>query len=109
MGGVTVFNEKTGVVKNITESEGLPSHMVYGLIDNGDKVWISTTKGIASIDKKKYTVTSYHPNHGWQGTEFSEGAYYQDFKGNLFFGGVEGLNYFNPRTICSSNSKAKLN
>ncbi|MFB9079356.1 two-component regulator propeller domain-containing protein [Flavobacterium procerum] len=108
LGGVTVFNEKTGVVKNITESEGLPSHMVYGLIDNGDKVWISTTKGIASIDKKKYTVTSYHPNHGWQGTEFSEGAYYQDFKGNLFFGGVEGLNYFNPRTICSSNSKAKI-
>jgi len=107
LGGVSVFNKKTGLVKNITESDGLPSHMVYGLIDNGEKVWISTTKGIASIDKKKYTVTAYNPDHGWQATEFSEGAYYQDSKGNLFFGGVEGLNYFNPGTIYSNASKGK--
>lgn len=108
LGGVTVFNKKSGVVKNITEAEGLPSHMVYGLIDNGNKVWISTTKGIASIDKKKYHITAYNPDHGWQAPEFSEGAYYQDSKGNLFFGGVDGLNYFNPNAIYSNTSKAKI-
>ncbi|MFH7018898.1 AraC family transcriptional regulator [Flavobacterium sp. FlaQc-47] len=108
LGGVTVFNKNKGVVKNITESEGLPSHMVYGLIDNGNKVWISTTKGIASIDKKKYTVTAYNPDYGWQAPEFSEGAYYQDSKGNLFFGGVEGLNYFNPSNLHPGNLKAKV-
>jgi len=108
LGGVTVFNKKNGVVKNITELEGLPSHMVYGLIDTGDKVWISTTKGIASIDKKRYSVTSYNPDYGWQAPEFSEGAYYQDSKGNLFFGGVEGLNYFNPATIHNISPKAKI-
>ncbi|WP_289661323.1 AraC family transcriptional regulator [Flavobacterium panacagri] len=108
LGGVTIFNKRKGVVKNITEAEGLPSHMVYGLIDNGDKVWLSTTKGIASIDKKNYSVTSYNPNYGWQATEFSEGAYYQDSKGNLFFGGVGGLNYFNPNTIQGNNAKAKI-
>ncbi|PBJ09361.1 two-component regulator propeller domain-containing protein [Flavobacterium sp. ACN6] len=108
LGGVTVFNKKTGLVKNITELEGLPSHMVYGIIDNGNKVWISTTKGIASIDKKTYAVTSYNPNNGWQAPEFSEGAYFQDSKGNLFFGGVAGLNYFNPNTIYSNGAKAKI-
>ncbi|WP_264538131.1 two-component regulator propeller domain-containing protein [Flavobacterium sp. N1736] len=108
LGGITVFNKKTGIIKNISESEGLPSHMVYGLIDNGNKVWISTTKGLASIDKKTYTVTSYNPDHGWQAPEFSEGAYYQDSKGNLFFGGINGLNYFNPATVYFCNSKAKI-
>ncbi|MBB4802378.1 ligand-binding sensor domain-containing protein [Flavobacterium nitrogenifigens] len=108
LGGVTVFNKKNGVIRNITEVEGLPSHMVYGLIDTGNKVWVSTTKGIASIDKKNYSVKSYNPDYGWQAPEFSEGAYYQDSKGNLFFGGVEGLNYFNPATIYASNSKAKI-
>ncbi len=108
LGGVTVFNKRKGIVKNIAESDGLPSHMVYGLIDNGDKVWISTTKGIASIDKKNYSVTSYNPDYGWQALEFSEGAYYQDSKGNLFFGGVNGLNYFNPNTLQINNSKAKI-
>lgn len=108
LGGISVFNKKTGVIKNITESDGLPSHMVYGLIDNGNKVWISTTKGVASIDKKTYAITSYNPNHGWQASEFSEGAYHEDSKGNLFFGGINGLNYFNPSTIYSCNSKAKV-
>lgn len=108
LGGVTVFNKKSGLIKNITEFDGLPSHMVYGLIDNGNKVWISTTKGIASIDKKSYSVTSFNPNYGWQAPEFSEGAYYQDSKGNLFFGGVDGLNYFNPGTIYTETSKAKI-
>lgn len=108
LGGVTVYNKKKGVIKNITEFEGLPSHMVYGLIDNGSKIWISTTKGIASIDKNNYAVTPYNPDHGWQAPEFSEGAYYQDSKGNLFFGGVGGLNYFNPSTIYCAGSKAKV-
>lgn len=108
LGGVSIFNKKTGLVKNLTESEGLPSHMVYGIIDNGNKVWISTTKGIASIDKKTYAVTSYNPASGWQAPEFSEGAYFQDSKGNLFFGGVGGLNYFNPSAIYSNTSKAKI-
>ncbi|MFD1604361.1 AraC family transcriptional regulator [Flavobacterium artemisiae] len=108
LGGVSVFNKKNGLIKNISETEGLPSHMVYGLIDNGSKIWISTTKGIASIDKKSYDISSYNPSYGWQAPEFSEGAYYKNSKGNLFFGGVEGLNYFNPNLIYSSNSKAKI-
>lgn len=108
LGGISIFNRSKGVIKNIAEAEGLPSHMVYGLIDNGDKVWVSTTKGIASIDKKKYTITSYNSDYGWQAPEFSEGAYYQDSKGNLFFGGVNGLNYFNPNTIHIPDSKARI-
>ncbi|MDP5201890.1 two-component regulator propeller domain-containing protein [Flavobacterium sp. DG2-3] len=108
LGGVSIFNKKKGLIKNFTENDGLPSHMVYGLIDNGDKIWVSTTKGIASIHKKSYNVDSYNPSYGWQAPEFSEGAYYQDSKGNMFFGGVGGLNYFNPSTIYCDNAQAKI-
>ncbi|MWB93272.1 helix-turn-helix domain-containing protein [Flavobacterium sp. GA093] len=108
LGGVSIYNKKKGLVKNFSEADGLPSHMVYGLMDSGDKVWISTTKGIASIAKDNFKITSYNPNHGWQATEFSEGAYYQDNRGLLFFGGVNGLNYFNPKSIRSSTSHPKI-
>ncbi|MFI0430266.1 two-component regulator propeller domain-containing protein [Mariniflexile sp. HMF6888] len=108
LGGVSVFNTESKVIKNITEADGLPSHMVYGLLQNGDKVWISTTKGIAAIDKENFTVTTFNPNEGWQAPEFSEGAYYQDAKGVLFFGGVNGLNYFNPNNIQLNHPKAKI-
>ncbi|MEO7976582.1 two-component regulator propeller domain-containing protein [Flavobacterium sp.] len=110
LGGVSIYNKKKGLVKNMTEADGLPSHMVYGLIDNGDKVWISTTKGIASISKNNFKVTSFNPNQGWQAPEFSEGAYYKDSKGLFYFGGVNGLNYFNPNIMNSFiyNAKIKL-
>lgn len=108
LGGISVFNKEKGIIRNITEANGLPSHMVYGLIDNGNKVWISTTKGIASIDKKSFKVTVFNPNYGWQDPEFSEGAYYQDPEGILFFGGVNGLNYFNPNTLQADNSNVKI-
>ncbi|WP_235183520.1 two-component regulator propeller domain-containing protein [Cellulophaga geojensis] len=108
LGGVTVYNTKKGVIKNITDANGLPSHMVYGVLDNQNQMWVSTTKGIAVIDKNTYQVTPFNPKEGWQAPEFSEGAYYKDNKGLLFFGGVIGLNYFNPNALTITPNTAKL-
>ncbi|NKI24976.1 helix-turn-helix domain-containing protein [Arenibacter sp. 6A1] len=99
LGGITVYDLNTGVVKNITEKEGLPSHMVYSLLPNKDDIWISTTKGIAAVNRSSYAVLSMNPEEGWQAAEFSEGAYYQDVKGGLYFAGVYGMNYFSPNNI----------
>nr|MUH41513.1 hypothetical protein [Zobellia laminariae] len=85
LGGISVYDKEKGLIKNMTEKDGLPSHMVYSLLLNNDKVWISTTKGIAAVDRNDYSVWSLNMNEGWQATEFSEGSYYQDRKGTLFF------------------------
>ena len=108
LGGISIYNKEQGILKNITDVDGLPSHMVYGLLDNEDKVWVSTTKGIAAIDKQSYAVTAFNPKEGWQAPEFSEGAYYKDNKGLLFFGGVNGLNYFNPNALSFERHTPKL-
>lgn len=108
LGGISIYNKEKGIIKNITDVDGLPSHMVYGLLDNEDKVWVSTTKGVAAINKQSYAVTAFSPKEGWQAPEFSEGAYYKDNKGLLFFGGVNGLNYFNPNAMSFAQNKPKL-
>ena len=109
LGGISIYDTaKNKMVKNITEADGLPSHMVYGLLLNNNHFWLSTTKGIASIDRRNYQIKSFNPNEGWQGAEFSEGAYFQDKKGMLFFGGVNGLNYFNPNTIQENKVSPKI-
>lgn len=99
LGGVSIYNKTKGVIKNITEQNGLLSHMVYGLINQQDKVWLSTTKGLAVVDKNTFHVNVINPDEGWQAPEFSEGAYYKDPKGILYFGGVNGLNYFSPNAV----------
>ncbi|WP_405606261.1 two-component regulator propeller domain-containing protein [Polaribacter sp. Asnod1-A03] len=108
MGGLSIFDKEKGIVKNITEREGLPSQLVYGILNNEKEIWLSTTKGIAVINKNNFLVKAFYPKGGWQVSEFSEGAYYQDVKGDLYFGGINGLNYFNPNNIQFNNSKAKL-
>ncbi|MGG6231475.1 two-component regulator propeller domain-containing protein [Tenacibaculum sp. SDUM215027] len=99
LGGVTVYDNQKGVVKTISEKEGLPSHMVYSIIPKGEHIWVSTTKGLTSINKEDYKVNVLNPEEGWQAPEFSEGSYYQDDKGVLYFGGINGVNYFAPELI----------
>lgn len=108
LGGLSIYDKEKGIIKNITEKEGLPSQLVYGILSNKDEVWISTTKGIALINKNNFLVKAFYPKGGWQVSEFSEGAYYQDAKGDLYFGGINGLNYFNPNNIQFNTAKAKL-
>ncbi|RKF03665.1 ligand-binding sensor domain-containing protein [Tenacibaculum lutimaris] len=108
LGGVTVYDREKGVVATISENEGLPSHMVYSVIPKGNYIWVSTTKGIASINKEDYKVNVSHPEEGWQAPEFSEGAYYQDSKGVLYFGGINGVNYFAPELITFNKKTPEL-
>ncbi|WBL23425.1 two-component regulator propeller domain-containing protein [Zunongwangia sp. HRR-M8] len=96
LGGISIYKKSQGIIKNLTEADGLPSHMVYSLLPNENEVWISTTKGIAFIDKKNYAITQLPKEQGWQAQEFSEGASFQDAKGTLFFGGINGLSFFQP-------------
>ena len=108
LGGVSVYHPQKGVIKNLTEEDGLPSHMVYGLLENNKKIWISTTKGIATVNKENYLVNKLPKDQGWQGEEFSEGAVYQDVKGMLFFGGISGLSYLQPDAYQYKMQKPKL-
>lgn len=109
LGGITVYDLSNRIViRRITEENGLPSHMVYSLLPNRDALWVSTTKGIASIDKRDFSINTFPPQEGWQGAEFSEGSYYQDNKGMLYFGGIHGLNYFQPEAMTLQLPEPKL-
>lgn len=99
LGGISVYHPEKGLVKNLDQKTGLQSQFVYVLLSNGQNVWASTTNGITVIDKSDYSVNILPWSQGWQGAEFSEGAYFQNDFGTIFFGGVNGLNYFHPNRI----------
>ncbi|MGL4584694.1 MAG: ligand-binding sensor domain-containing protein, partial [Flavobacterium sp.] len=99
LGGISVFDTDNKLKKQIKEENGLPSHLIYSLIPYRGDIWISTTKGIASIDKKTYNVLNFSNYIGWQGLEFSEGAYSQNKNGYLYYGGNKGLNIIDPSQI----------
>ncbi len=99
LGGLSIYDKDVGIIKNFNEEDGLPSNLIYSIITNNNQVWVSSPKGIGIINKNSFKINSIASKDDWLSLEFSEGAYYQDTKGLLYYGGTNGLSYFKPSDI----------
>ena len=99
-GGIQKFNKKTGTFESFDKSNGLPSNTIHGLLEdqNGD-IWISSNKGLACFDPVTLNIRNYSFEDGLQSDEFNEGAYFKNNKGIMYFGGVNGITWFDPALI----------
>lgn len=103
-GNLNEFNLRTGKFKRFTERDGFTSHVIYGLvIDNNQSLWASSDDGLFKYYPKEKIVGHYDIQDGLQSLEFSGGAYYKSPNGRIYFGGVNGLNYFHPDSITVNN------
>jgi ligand-binding sensor domain-containing protein/two-component sensor histidine kinase len=99
-GGLDKYIEDTKNFKRYGKKDGLTSYIVYGILeDNRNNLWMSTNNGIFKFDKKNETFIQYDLADGLQSLEFSGGAYYKTRDGEMFFGGINGLNSFYPDSI----------
>ena len=86
---------KAITVNHYNETNGLPNNTVHGILeDSNGIIWISTNYGLSKLNPKTKQITNYNNGYGLQSNEFSDGSYYKTAKGELFFGGVNGLNHF---------------
>ena len=112
-GGLNCFDKQTGKFIRFTEKDGLPNKVVYGILNDDDgNLWISTNKGLSrftpaysnSTTQNSPSVTggtfkNFEEENGLQSNEFNRYAFARTKNGTLFFGGVNGFNYFNPKEI----------
>ncbi|MBL8011338.1 MAG: response regulator [Flavobacteriales bacterium] len=99
-GGVNRFDARTGTFTRFTTHEGLPNDVVYGVLsDDQGCLWMSTNKGIARLDPRTSTFRNFNAGDGLQSDEFNRHAFCKDTRGWLYFGGVSGFNYFDPRAL----------
>ncbi len=89
-------------------SEGLVNNTIHGIVeDEENNIWVSTTQGIALLNPTTGNISSYSIRDGLHNNEFADGAYYYD-NGTVFFGGVNGLTYFNPENINFRNYNPEI-
>jgi len=99
-GGLDKFDPESRSFKMYSISQGLSSTVVYGILeDNNGNLWLSTDDGIFLFNMKTERFTQFGIEDGAQSLEFSGGAYLKDSKGIMYFGGINGFNYFNPDSI----------
>jgi signal transduction histidine kinase/ligand-binding sensor domain-containing protein/DNA-binding response OmpR family regulator len=77
------------------------SPVVNGILTHNskDQLWLSTNHGIVRFSPGTGQLTRYFFNSGLQSNEFLLGSYYKSPEGEMFFGGVNGLNTFYPDNI----------
>lgn len=92
---------KDGITnKEYTDNQGLANNTIHGILkDESGNIWISTNLGLSLLDLKKNSIENYTFSDGLQSNEFSDGAFFLDRNHHLYFGGVDGLNYFKPQNI----------
>lgn len=114
-GGLNRLEKSTGNFFHLTVKNGLPDNVVYGLLtDDAGNIWGSTNKGIFCLSNSKngnkvsWAFRNFTKEDGLQDNEFNTNAYKKMPNGNLAFGGVNGLNIFNPKDILAKNFKPQV-
>ena len=98
--GLNKLNESNNTFERYSEKDGLSNNTVYGLlVDDNNNLWASTNLGISKLDTNTMTFETFNIIDGFQGNEFNGRAYYKNKSGELFFGGINGLNIFRPDDI----------
>ena len=105
--GLYEFDFERSTIGNYNIREGLPSSDVIGIEeDDFNNLWLSTSYGLARLDKENHSIKTYFVNEGVNNFQFHGKAAYKDAGGIIYFGGNVGLTYFNPAEIVRDNSES---
>ncbi len=99
-GGLNLLLADQRSFRNFTTAHGLVSNSVLAIQeDRRGRLWVSTDKGIVQFDPIRSTFISYDKEDGLVCKEFNTNSTYQDDRGNLYFGGYNGIVVFHPDSI----------
>jgi ligand-binding sensor domain-containing protein/serine phosphatase RsbU (regulator of sigma subunit) len=98
--GLNHLDRETGTFTHYTEKHGLPNNVIYGILeDERGHLWLSTNRGLSQFDPRGKTFKNYNVNDGLQSNEFNGNSCFKSRSGEMFFGGINGLNAFYPAEI----------
>lgn len=104
--GLYYVNPKTVEIKKYTTADGLPSDNITSIeIDAKKNLWISTKNGLCCFNPKTGKADNFYSSDGLQSNEFCNGVSFTDNNGMMYFGGVEGVSFFNPETFTLQKRK----
>lgn len=99
-GGLNQFHPDKRKFTLYSLKDGMPSDVVQAIAeDKAGNLWISTNNGIARFDVRKKTFRNYSIADGLQSNSFNRMSCHTDSKGQIYFGGIDGLNFFHPDSI----------
>jgi len=108
-GGLSMFNKQKKQFTRFTEKDGLQNTTIYQIVeDRHGQLWLSTNTGISSMDPTSHKFRNFTSYNGVQNSNFVHGSGIRLSGGEILFGGLEGINYFNPAGLTINHNVPKV-
>ncbi len=107
--GVGVFDEIERRFVALTTKDGLANDLVYGVLEDGfGNLWFSTNSGLSCYNSENKSFKNFTESDGIQSSQFNNYAFCKSSDGSLFFGGINGITYFDPKRIKPTSYPLKI-
>ena len=108
-GGLCLFDAKSQNFRQYSVKNLLSNEVICKILeDESGKLWVSNNKGISVFDPQKKIFKNYTYHNGIQQSNFNFGAGLKTSTGEMYFGGNEGFNYFNPKYLNQNRNTPTL-
>ncbi|TRX66285.1 two-component regulator propeller domain-containing protein [Carboxylicivirga sp. M1479] len=87
-----------------TKKDGLADDYINCILsDKKGNIWLSTNAGLSMYNKQSRTFRNYDESDGIGGLNFSKTSGCIGHDGQMYFGGFNGVTYFNPEEVKDNN------
>ncbi|MEO1261470.1 MAG: ATP-binding protein [Bacteroidota bacterium] len=94
-------------VLQFTIANGLSSNRLHAVYeDEFGHLWMSSENGIIQFNKSNFQVKNYFLEDGITDNEFNRISHFQDEKGMIYFGSVNGITAFQPKDFYQNEAAA---
>lgn len=108
-GGLIRWDPASEIFSAIRQADGLPNDNVYGILeDDQGFLWLTTNKGLSRYEPEAGRFLHFSTADGLSDNQFNFKSFYRDKAGWLYFGTVNGLNYFHPDSTQWNTSASQV-
>ncbi len=95
--------------ERFSEIDGLSNNIVYGILDDQEgNLWLSTENGLSKFDIEENSFRNYYEADGLLSNQFYWTSAHKGTDGVLYFGNMQGLDFFYPDSIDDNSVLPKV-
>ena len=102
------FNTTSKTYSTFDHIDSINGVLITAVIVDDNNLWLSSNNGIICLNIKDNITETYYNTDGLQDNMFLSRSAFKDAQDILYFGGIKGVNYFDPKTLRKKKSHAKL-
>ncbi|TVZ37949.1 diguanylate cyclase (GGDEF)-like protein [Alteromonadaceae bacterium 2753L.S.0a.02] len=107
--GLLKYQLENGTTRRFTRENGLPDNYVTSLeFDDLGNLWVGTRSGLGRFHLKSETFESFTEKDGLAGDKFNRQSHLKTRTGMMYFGGIDGLNQFDPNRLPKNHFAPKV-